>query len=356
MIEEKKIQSLSEIRIGIIGCGWAGRQAAMTFKVMPNVTITGIADPHDKNRESFAKEYQVEKSYENYKQLLSEVEIDAVYIATNPDVRFPIVMETLALGKHALVQKPHAMCAEEILDMEKLAIKNNCILMFSYYMHHYPQNRLKKYQIENGTIGAPYHARVFVQYDNLVPLNEATRWQHVYGMKGGPLGNFCSHESNLAWWLMGCPKPEWAFGVKHSPYALYDGIEGAAEDYFSGLVGFEGGKTLQIDCTRKIHVKSQKLIEIYGTEGAMTDGVWRSKDGNYIKDAEAELVSLGVHESSRPHGLEGCWLFFETEYFINVLRGKSKPEVDAKEAYIFMKIIDALYESARTNKKIDIYF
>ena len=55
---------------------------------------------------------------------------------------------------------------------------------------------------------------------------------------------------------MGCPKPLWAFAAKHVLYPQYDGPEGAAEDYFTGILGCEGGKTIQIDCSRMSHSDS----------------------------------------------------------------------------------------------------
>ena len=36
--------------------------------------------------------------------------------------------------------------------------------------------------------------------------------------------------------------PEWVFAAKHVLYPQYDGPEGAAEDYFTGILGCEGGK------------------------------------------------------------------------------------------------------------------
>ena len=94
-------------------------------------------------------------------KLLENPDVEAVYLATSPDGRLQQVLDTLNAGKHVLVQKPHAIRAPEILEMEAAAQQSGTTLQFCYFMRHFPNNRKIRSAVLNGAIGDLYHARVF---------------------------------------------------------------------------------------------------------------------------------------------------------------------------------------------------
>ena len=339
------------IKLGVVGCGSTGRQAVLTTTVLPRITTVAVADLDAARREDVAGAFSIPRAYGDYYALLEDSDIDAVYLGTSPDGRLQMVLDTLNAGKHVLVQKPHAIRATEILDMDAAAKKAGKTLQFCYFKRHFPINRSIRRAVLDGKIGTAYHARIFGKYNTIPPLNDNTRWLHVYGKKGGSLGQHYSHELDLAWWWMGCPQPEWAFGAKHAVYPVYDGPEGPAEDYFTGLVGFKGDKTIQIDCSRMNHSHSPTTAELYGSTGAITGGaISRFRDSGFIREEIDEPVEI---EHSEPPE-DGVGFFYEIEHFAMAIAGEVEPDVSATDAYTFMKILDALYDSAKEQQKISI--
>ena len=339
------------IKLGVVGCGWAGMQAVMAATAVSRTTVAAIAELDDARRESVAEEFSVPHTYCDYGELLEDEEIEAVYIATSPNVRLPIVLDALKANKHVLVQKPHATRAPEILEMDAAAKQSGKTLQFCYFMRHFPHNRKIRRAVLGGKVGEPYHARIFGKYNFIPPLNDNSRWLHVYGQKGGALGQHYSHELDLVWWWMGCPQPEWAFAAKHSLYPVYDGPEGPAEDYFTGIVGFKGNKTIQIDCSRMVHTDSPTTVELYGTTGAIRDGgISRFSNSEFIREDIDE--PLEIKHSDPPESPPV--FFYEIEHFAMAIAGEVEPDVSSEDAHNFMKILDALYDSAKKQKKIYI--
>ncbi|MCZ6675742.1 MAG: Gfo/Idh/MocA family oxidoreductase [Candidatus Poribacteria bacterium] len=339
------------INLGVVGCGWAGRQAVLAATAVPRTTVVAVADLDATRRDSVAGEFSLSHAYADYHELLNNSEIDAVYLATSPDGRLRMVLDTLHAGKHVLVQKPHAIRASEILEMDATAKKTGKTLQFCYFMRHFPNNRKIRRAALAGKIGAVYHARIFGKYNTIPPLNDNTRWLHVYGQKGGSLGQHYSHELDLAWWWMGCPQPEWAFAAAHAVYPVYDGPEGPAEDYFTGLVGFEGNRTIQIDCSRMVHTPTPTIVELYGSTGAITGGaISRFRDSEFIREEIDEPLEI---EHSNPPENPPVF-YYEVEHFAMAIAGAVEPDVSAADAYTFMKILDAFYDSAREQKKISV--
>lgn len=337
------------LTIGVVGCGWAGGQAVHAAQSSPRTDMVAVSDLNETLRGRVADEHGVPKQYGDYHHLLDDDTIDAVCLAVNPVMRYQMVLDAFAAGKHVLVQKPHAVRADQILDIEAAATRVGKTLQFCYFMRHFPHNRQIRAAVRDGAIGDPYHARIFLKYNYRPPPEGIERWLQVYGQKGGALGQHASHELDLAWWWMGCPKPVWAFAAKHAPYPVYDGPEGPAEDYFSGLIGFEGGQTIQIDCSRWLHSDTPTTVELYGRDGAVTGGkISRHENGAFV--TEEIDASLDISYSPTPDPTPV--FFYEIERFAMAATGLAEPDVNAREAFLFMQILDALYDSAGTGEKV----
>ena len=343
----------ADLRLGVVGCGWAGQEAIRSAQAVDGVSVIAISDLNDDLCEGAATAYGVHRHYGDYRELLADDAVDAVYLAVNPVMRHAMVLDSFAAGKHALVQKPHAVRAEQVLEYEKAAAAAQKTLQFCYFMRHDPKNRTLRAAIARGDIGQPYHGRVFQKYNSSPAPSGVTLWEQVYGQKGGVLGQHTSHELNLVWWWMGSPAPLWAFATKHVVNQVYAGPEGPAEDYLSGIVGLAGGKTLQVDCTRWLHCDPPWIVELYGKTGAIRDGLIHRFDKDATGDphttAEPE-APLDVPHTAEPE--EKRWFYHEIEHFALAVAGEVSPDVDSRDAYQFMRILDALYDSALTEEKV----
>ena len=339
------------IQLGVVGCGWAGCRAIESANATSRLNVIAIAERDPVRLAQAGDDNAVPHRYANYHELLDNPAVDAVYLATSPDGRLQQVLDVLGAGKHVLVQKPHAIRASEILEMEAAAQKTEKTLQFCYFMRHFPNNRQIRHAVLNGAIGDLYHARIFGKFNAIPPFNDNSRWLHVYGQKGGSLGQHYSHELNLTWWWMGCPKPIWAFASMHVLYPQYEGPEGAAEDYFTGILGCEGGKTIQIDCSRMSHSDSGSVVELYGTTGAITSGgISRYKDGEFIRESIDAPIEIDHGELPK----EVPVFYYELNHFGMAIAGEVVPDVDVSNAYVFMQILDALYDSAKSREKVYI--
>ena len=173
------------IKLGVVGCGSTGRQAVLTTTVLPRITTVAVADLDAARREDVAEAFSIPRAYGDYYARLEDSDIDAVYLGTSPDGRLQMVLDTLNAGKRVLVQKPHAIRATEILDMDAAAKKAGKTLQFCYFMRHFPINRSIRRAVLDGKIGMAYHARIFGKCNTIPPLNDNTRWLHVYGKRAG---------------------------------------------------------------------------------------------------------------------------------------------------------------------------
>jgi len=311
-----------------------------------------------------AEANDVPNVYGDYRELLADDEVEAVGVATAPDVRKPMVIEALEAGKHVLVQKPHGRNAAEVEEINAIAASTGKTLVYSYFMRHQAKNKESRQMIADGRIGRAYHARVHYHFRERGAHYEpppGRSWIYRWGFKGGALGQHGSHYLDQAWFLLGCPQPEWAFAVSHSAFPTTLEVERHAEDYMSFLVGCAGGTTIQMDTSSVISTWADRAwdlrLRVLGTNGTI-EVESTSLPGGKRRAGTRRLLGAIYAEGDDPTGefVEHSDGDFNAEIrdFAGAIRGVQPPDVSPAEALTFMKLLDAIYASAETGAKVQI--
>src|SRR5712692_1234747 len=99
--------SQERIRVAFIG---AGKQANWrhypSVVSQPDVELAAVCDLIPEKAEETAKRWGAPKTYESYKQMLEEVDPQAVYVIMGPgDVQEP-VSYVLRQGRNVFIEKP----------------------------------------------------------------------------------------------------------------------------------------------------------------------------------------------------------------------------------------------------------
>ena len=87
---------------GIIGPGRIAHKFAEGLKTIPNARLLAVASRAKERAAIFAKEYQVERSYEGYQHLAVDPDIDIIYVATPHTEHFQNTVMCLEQGKAIL--------------------------------------------------------------------------------------------------------------------------------------------------------------------------------------------------------------------------------------------------------------
>jgi phthalate 4,5-cis-dihydrodiol dehydrogenase len=96
------------IRVGIIGFGRATALMLPALKSFPHIVVSAVADPRPAARALFGQHFPAGSTYAGAEQLCADPGIDAVVIATPPEMHRTHVELAAAAGKHILVEKPMA--------------------------------------------------------------------------------------------------------------------------------------------------------------------------------------------------------------------------------------------------------
>ena len=139
---------------GILGCGDVTEiKSGPAYQQTENFKIKAVMRRDASKAKDYANRHNIEKYYSNAEELIQDVEIDAIYIATPPDTHLYYALKVAEAEKICCVEKPMAPSYQECVLMVEAFSSKNIPLYVAYYRRSLPRfNQIKKW-INDGTIG-----------------------------------------------------------------------------------------------------------------------------------------------------------------------------------------------------------
>jgi myo-inositol 2-dehydrogenase / D-chiro-inositol 1-dehydrogenase len=154
-------QGSDQIRVGIIGCGGRGTQAAKNcLDSSPGVVIAAVSDLFQQQAENAAKRYKVApdlvfSGFDAYQKLL-KTNVDMVILATPPAFRPMHFKAAVDAGKHVFMEKPVAVDpvgCRAVIEASKLAKEKKLAVVAGTQRRHQPSYMELMKRIHGGDIG-----------------------------------------------------------------------------------------------------------------------------------------------------------------------------------------------------------
>lgn len=120
------------VSIGIAGYGYWGPNLARNFHGLPDVRLAAVCDPDPRRLTHLAKCHPEVGGHTDINEMLGDVRIDALVVATPVSSHFALAKAGLLAGKHVLVEKPMASSAEECLELIEIAGRKGLTLMVGH--------------------------------------------------------------------------------------------------------------------------------------------------------------------------------------------------------------------------------
>ena len=117
-------------RVALIGYGYWGPKLARNINSSNMFKIDYIIDSSKKNLEKAKKDFPLSKLLKNYINLKKN-DIDLVVISSPTKTHYKIAKHFLGFS-HVLVEKPLSLNSKDIIDLVKIAKKNNKLLFVDY--------------------------------------------------------------------------------------------------------------------------------------------------------------------------------------------------------------------------------
>ncbi len=160
------------LRWGILSTAKIAREHVipMHLKARDNC-VTTIASRDPARAQVVADQFQIPHVAADYEALLQSDQVDAVYIPLPTSQHVEWAIHAANAGKHVLVEKPLALKADDILEVQAAAKANNVIVAEAFMVHYHPQWKQVRDWLEQGAIGRLRHIHSAFSYYNRDPGN-----------------------------------------------------------------------------------------------------------------------------------------------------------------------------------------
>nr|WP_317283035.1 Gfo/Idh/MocA family oxidoreductase [uncultured Sellimonas sp.] len=141
------------MNIGIIGAGNIARTMAKTLQEMEDANGYAIASRSLGKAQAFAKEFEIEKAYGSYEEMLLDPKVDLVYVATPHSHHYEHMKLCMEYKKPVLCEKAFTANADQAEEVLKISEENGIFAGEAMWTRFLPSRKMINEIIQSGEIG-----------------------------------------------------------------------------------------------------------------------------------------------------------------------------------------------------------
>lgn len=146
---------------GFIGCGEATEKRFFpAFEHIPDSHVVAVMSRNADRARNFAQRHNIQRWYSDAQNLVTDPEVDIVYIATPPSTHATYALMAMKAGKAVLVEKPLATHYDDCLRINRVAAAMHTPCFVAYYRRYLPYFLRVKELLDRGAIGRVMSAQI----------------------------------------------------------------------------------------------------------------------------------------------------------------------------------------------------
>lgn len=330
------------VKIGIIGAGRIGKVHAKAASNLNGAKIIWLADPIAPDLEETAKSMGIEKTSKNYKDILNDKEVDAIFICTPTDTHYTISMEALNFGKHVFCEKPVDLELGRVKDVKDLVAKTGKKYMVGFNRRFDHNFMAIKENIDKGLIGKLELIQITSRDPEPPPISYVK-------VSGGLFCDMMIHDFDMVRYLSSSnPKSVTAIGDA----LVNPKIKTEGNDIDTAIVSIEleNGALAVITNSRRASYGYDQRAEVHGELGALSCS---NDTSNTLVISSKDGI---IHEKPLYFFLERYLNAYkmEIEIFVDSIINNKETPVTIEEAYQSLLLAKAAQKSLIENRKVYI--
>ena len=323
------------VNVALIGAGNWGKNLVRNFNMLPGADVKYICDLNLPIRQQMASLYPGATVTEDYAVALADPQVEAVVVAVEERLHFPIARAALEASKHTFVEKPMTLASQEADTLVMLAREHGRKLMVGHLLKYHPAVTYMKEMIEDGRVGQPLY--LYFQRVNLGIVRQTDNaWWSL-----GP------HDVSLACYMFdAAPVSISATGHAY----LQEGIE----DVVFANLKFADGRMANIHVSwldphkiRKVTLVGSQQMVVFDDMAASEKIRVYDKGANVRRSVTSyvESITLRTGDIFIPKIPTGEPLRSECQHFLDCINDDTTPLSDGAEGQHVVRVLEAGAES-----------
>ena len=348
-----------DIRIGIIGSGFARRVQLPGLAHVPGIKPVAIASGHRANAEAVAREFTLPHVFDDGVELARSPDVDLVIVSSTPDSHARYAIAALEAGKHVLCEKPMALDAFEAAQMVAASAQHpDSIAWIDHELRFEPNRRRARELIRSNALGELRHIELslkpYLRGDGRPQTSDAPwTWWFDASRGGGILGAVGSHLIDLCRFWSGS-EIRYVAGLAETFVKQrkdQDGEQRAvtADDFASCVLQTATGVVATITLSTVAHHGPGHLGQVTGSHGTLLlSGETKLEFGKTGGPLEDVSAPDDLWEKTKPNNMWGRSFVRLMREMVRVIRGGMPQGEPAtfRDGWEVQRVLDAV-RSAR---------
>lgn len=347
---------MKKLGFGIIGLGSIAEVHASAIKGIEGCKLVAGFHPREERAKAFGKAHSC-RVYTDIDAFLADPDLDVVTIASPSGLHLEGALAAANAKKHIIIEKPLEITKDRCNQIIKACADNGVKLAGIFPSRFHDAPKLIKAAIEQGRFGKIVMADAQVKWFRSQEYYDSGAWRGTWKLDGGgALMNQAIHAIDLLQWFMGDVAELFAFTDTLS----HERIE--VEDTAVATLKFANGALGMIEGTTSAYPGFLKKIEILGTQGSVVmeeESIisWKFAEelpeDQVIRDTYLHGTATGGGASDpKAIGNHGHTMLFSS--FVDSIRNNTEVEISGESARNAVEIIEGIYRSAESGKKVKL--
>ena len=344
-----------KLRVGIIGVGGIGfDQHLPGWLKVPLAEIVAGADVSLVALDRAKTRFSIPHVFQDWRDLVAMEELDVVDICTPNRMHGPMTLAALEAGKHVLCEKPLATSSAEVRAIITAAEKAGKLVMSAQNLRFESASMELKRMADAGTFGEIYYARAQWLRRRMLPPRPTFIEKRLSG--GGPIFDLGVHILDLAYWLMGAPKPVSVSAVATDKLAHRSDLSSVwgewerdkydVEDFAAGFVRFENGTSMTLE-TSWLAFQAEPALRRLQFFGTSAGAIW--PDGIIVGETNNSPWTMQLDDLPKTSSHHA-----EIASFAKAIEAGSPSPVALADSLAVIQILEAFYRSSELKKEVPV--
>ena len=355
---------MNKIKVAVVGTGNICRGAHMpVYMKRDDVEVIACADIDFPKAQKFAEDFGIPAAYASVEELLANCKPDYVDVCTWPAAHAPVAIAAANAGCHVMCEKPICHDLADALALKEAVVRNGVKFMLAVPLRYdFPAVHVRKL-VDEGVLGEVYYGKTAYVRQRGIPGGWFSCSKYA---GGGPIIDIGVHRIDLAWYMMGCPKPTSVLAsavYKIGDYRDEPKVDpvtgkvsannewsGAAvpdykfdvEDSASGVFRFENGAQLIFETSWSFNGPDNNSTQIAGDKAGIT-----LEPLTLYRADGAKLVTEPIEDVKG-----GDFFANEIDHFIDCIRNDKTPSSDIEQAVQLQMMLMGIYQSSKEGREI----
>ena len=340
---------MADLKVGIIGCGRISPFHGVPASSQENATVVACCDLVPERAAEKAALFGCKRTYADYMEMIQTEGLDVVHICLPHYLHPPVAIAAMKAGCHVLTEKPMSIALADAEAMVATAKETGKTLGVIFQNRYNAGSVLIKNILEHGGLGRILAAKAMLTWYRADEYYSKSDWKGTWEKEGGGvIIDQAIHTFDLVRYFIG---EEIEYIDCHIANREHPAVE--VEDVADGVIGFRNGVKAAFwannyyshDDQVEIHIACENgTVKMVAEEGHVT-----------YHDGREFIAKPNPHDTFDYGGGPSYWgasHVKQIDQFYDALADGEQPEINGEVALETQRMICAMYESGKTNRRV----